>query len=144
MTRKEDKDLAEGGSGNRKIQDMKNRVALVNKSKPGIAVSIHQNSYSDASVHGSQVFYYSHSTEGKEAAAIMQEALLLADPENTRKEKANDTYYFLKRTEVPTIIVECGFLSNPEEAALLSEKEYQEKMAEAIVSGIEKYLESQR
>lgn len=143
MTRTEDKDLAEGGD-NWKVRDMKNRVALVNGSRPGLAVSIHQNSYSDAAVHGSQVFYYTHSTEGKEAAAIMQEALLLADPDNMRQEKANDTYYFLKRTEVPTIIVECGFLSNPEEAARLSEKDYQEKIADAIVSGVEKYLESQR
>lgn len=143
MTRTEDKDLAEGGD-NWKVRDMKNRVALVNGSRPGLAVSIHQNSYNDAAVHGSQVFYYTHSTEGKEAAAIMQEALLLADPDNMRQEKANDTYYFLKRTEVPTIIVECGFLSNPEEAARLSEKDYQEKIADAIVSGVEKYLESQR
>lgn len=142
MTREKDEDLAEEGSHNKKVQDMKARVALVNESAPGIAISIHQNSYSDASVHGSQVFYYEHSSEGKEAAAIMQEALLAVDPDNTRQSKSNDTYYFLKRTEVPTIIVECGFLSNPEEAAMLSDEEYQEKLAEAIVSGTEKYLES--
>ena len=69
-------------------------------------------------------------------AEVMQKALLDADESNTRKAKANDTYYLLKRTEVPTIIVECGFLSNPEEAEKLTEKNYQKKMADAIVKGI--------
>ena len=90
---------------------------------------------------GSQVFYYSHSEEGKKAAEIMQDALLILNTENNRKAKANDTYYLLKRTEVPTIIVECGFLSNWEEAELLRDEEYQEKVAEAIVSGIKAYME---
>lgn len=142
MTRTDDKMLAEEGSDNKKVQDMKARVALINKTAPILAISVHQNSYSDTAVHGSQVFYYSHSTEGEEAAKIMQETLLEADEDNKRQAKANDTYYLLKRTEVPTIIIECGFLSNPEEAALLAGDEYQEKIASAIVKGIEKYLES--
>lgn len=58
------------------------------------------------------------------------------DETNTRQAKANDTYYLLKRTEVPTIIVECGFLSNPEEAAKLTDTKYQKKMADAITKGI--------
>ena len=69
-------------------------------------------------------------------AEVMQKALLKADEENTRQAKANDTYYLLKRTEVPTIIVECGFLSNPEEAAKLTDTKYQKKMADAITKGI--------
>ena len=103
---------------------------------PQAAVCIHQNSYQDAQIHGAQVFYYSHSEEGKRMAEVMQKALLKADEENTRQAKANDTYYLLKRTEVPTIIVECGFLSNPEEAAKLVSPKYQEKLAEAIAEGI--------
>ncbi len=83
---------------------------------PQAAVSIHQNSYQDEQIRGAQVFYYSHSEEGKRMAEQMQKALLTVDETNTRQAKANDTYYLLKRTEVPTIIVECGFLSNPEEA----------------------------
>ena len=69
-------------------------------------------------------------------AEQMQKALLTVDETNTRQAKANDTYYLLKRTEVPTIIVECGFLSNPEEAAKLVSPKYQEKLAEAIAEGI--------
>ena len=70
----------------------------------------------------------------------MQQALLGADSENTRQEKANDTYYLLRRTQVPTIIVECGFLSNQREADLLAGKDYQKKIAEAIATGIDEYL----
>ena len=111
-------------------------MLIANKTMPQAAVSIHQNSYQDAQIHGAQVFYYSHSEEGKRMAEVMQKALLKADEENTRQAKANDTYYLLKRTEVPTIIVECGFLSNPEEAAKLVSPKYQEKLAEAIAEGI--------
>ncbi len=142
MTRTEDKILADEGSNNKKAQDMKARVALINETKPFLAVSIHQNSYHDADVRGAQVFYYSHSAEGEAAAGFMQEALLSVDSGNTRQAKPNDNYYLLKRTEAPTIIVECGFLSNPQEAALLADEEYQEKIADAVVDGVEKYLES--
>ena len=136
MTREEDVMLGDAEKGNRKIHDMKARVELINKTMPAMAVSIHQNSYQEAEIHGAQVFYYSHSQDGKRMAETMQKALLMADEENTRQAKGNDTYYLLKRTEVPTIIVECGFLSNPQEAEKLTEDGYQKKLAQAITSGI--------
>lgn len=136
MTREKDIMLGDPEAGNRKIHDMKARVELINKTIPQAAVSIHQNSYQDEQIHGAQVFYYSHSEEGKRMAEVMQKALLKVDADNTRQAKANDTYYLLKRTEVPTIIIECGFLSNPEEAAKLIDSEYQKNMADAIVEGI--------
>lgn len=141
MTRKEDTMLAGQDGSATKVGDMKARVALINKTAPALAVSIHQNSYHQEGVKGAQVFYYSHSEEGKRAAELMQEALLSLNTENNRKAKANDTYYLLKRTEVPTIIVECGFLSNWEEAELLKSEAYQKKTAEAIVEGIKAYIE---
>ena len=137
MTREDDTSLARNGEGSKKVQDMKARVELINKTKPDLAVSIHQNSYHEESVSGAQVFYFMHSTEGERAAGIMQKALLAVDPDNHRQEKADDGYYLLRRTEVPTIIVECGFLSNREEADKLVDKEYQKKIAEAVVQGIE-------
>ena len=73
-------------------------------------------------------------------AEIMQKALLSVDKENHRQAKADSTYYLLRRTEVPTIIVECGFLSNYEEAEKLVTKKYQKKVAKAIVKGIETCL----
>lgn len=140
MTREDDSTLASSSDTNKKVQDMKARVKLINDTKPAIAVSIHQNSYGDADIHGAQVFYYSHSRDGENYAKLMQKALLAVDKDNTREAKANDTYYLLKRTEVPTIIVECGFLSNPEEAEKLVTKEYQEEMAVAVVQGIQSCL----
>ena len=123
-----------------KLEDMKKRVALINEIKPAITVSIHQNSYSDASVKGAQVFYYAGSEVSKEVASLMQEELRKVDTENTRQIKSNSDFYMLKKTEVPTIIVECGFLSNPGEAEKLTSEEYQEEMAQAICSGIMTWL----
>ena len=131
MTRTDD-----GGLGNSKTEDLKTRVTMINEKKPVLAVSIHQNSYHQESIHGAQVFYFTHSKEGKEAAALMQESLLAVDSDNTRQAKANDTYYLLKKTEVPVIIVECGFLSNQKEADRLVTGEYQKQLAEAIGEGI--------
>ncbi len=135
MTREDEGSLADS-----KSEDMQKRVAIINEKKPALAVSIHQNSYSSAEVHGAQVFYYTNSTDGEKAAQIMQNALLDVDADNKRKEKANDTYYMLKRTDVPVIIVECGFLSNPHETDLLVTKEYQDQLAEAIAKGIMRYI----
>lgn len=128
--------LAGEGSTGTKAADMKERVRIINEEAPQLAVSIHQNSYQDAVVHGAQVFYYSGSLEGENAAKVMQSALLAVDEDNTRQAKANDTYYLLKRTEVPTIIVECGFLSNDEDAKNLCDEKYQDKVAKAICEGI--------
>lgn len=140
MTREEDAMLGgEKGAGT-KAEDMKERVKIINEEAPQLAVSIHQNSYQDAVVHGAQVFYYSGSSEGENAAKVMQNALLAVDEDNTRQAKANDTYYLLKRTEVPTIIVECGFLSNAEDAKNLCDEAYQDKVAGAICDGILKII----
>lgn len=124
-----------------KLTDMQKRVSLINKTKPVIAVSIHQNSYSDSSVTGAQVFYYKGSEVGKEAAILMQEELKKLNSENVREIKENNNFYMLKKTKVPTIIVECGFLSNVQEAEMLVSEEYQEVLAETISGGIIKWLE---
>lgn len=138
MTRREDK-----GLDDTKIGDMKARVNMINGTKPALAVSIHQNSYTQEEIKGAQVFYFTHSKDGKEAAEVMQEMFRLFDKENKRVCKGNNTYYMLKKTEVPTIIVECGFLSNWEEAKKLSTKEYQEKVAQVICDGIIHILQKQ-
>lgn len=142
MTRETDVGLYDEGEANKKQQDMKRRCSLINEAKPRAAVSIHQNSFSQESVKGPQVFYYETSVEGKRLAESLQDAmneqLQVSRP---RERKANDTYYLLRKTEVPTVIVECGFLSNREEASLLSSEEYQRKTAEAVCRGILDYLE---
>ena len=140
MTRTDDRNLADANATNEKISDMKQRVAKMNSEQPDAVISIHQNSYTDSSVKGAQVFYYIHSREGEAVAKILQESLQEIDPENHRRAKANETYYLLRRTKVPTVIVECGFLSNPEEESLLISAAYQEKLVEALQKGICAYL----
>lgn len=141
MTREDDKGFYGGTQPYKKLTDMKKRVALINETAPEVVVSIHQNSFSDGSVRGPQVFYYAESEQGEQFASVMQEELWNVDTEHKREIKANDNYYILKHTEVPTIIVECGFLSNYEEAKMLTEDSYQETVAQAIHSGIIKWLD---
>ena len=141
MTRNEDKGLYQEDSPNKKIEDLKNRLALIDASDAALAVSIHQNSYTSEKVRGAQVFYYEDSDEGKRAAILMQEQLRKGvDEANDRKVKGNTSYYLLKKSTTPTIIVECGFLSNGDEADKLMTEEYREKMAWNISLGILQYL----
>lgn len=141
MTRQEDVGLYKESDSNKKVVDMKARLAIIEEASPQLAVSIHQNSYPDASISGMQVFYYKDSQKGKDAALLMQEQMIASmQPKKEREAKDNGTYYLLKKTTVPLIIVECGFLSNDTEAALLATDAYQEKIAWSIHLGILRYL----
>jgi len=141
MTREEDAGLYDAGASNKKVQDMKRRCELINEEQPACVVSIHQNSYHEEAIHGAQVFYYGTSKESGSLAEILQNELVrFVDPENHRVAKANDTYYLLKKTSAPVVIVECGFLSNWEESGKLKDETYQDKLAWAIHMGILKYM----
>ena len=120
-----------------KREDMAERTRKINESKADFAVSIHQNSYTSPDVSGAQVFYYQESDEGKHLAEILQKELLTVDKNNKRQAKANENYFLLKKAEIPVVIVECGFLSNPQEAGKLVTEEYQDLISNAIVRGIE-------
>lgn len=141
LTRATEEGLYDAGAENKKVQDMKRRIAIMEEAMPLVTVSIHQNSYPEEYVKGAQVFYHKDSKEGERLAALLQESLReRLNPENHRQIKANDSYYLLKKTQIPTVIVECGFLSNAKEAALLAEEEYQDKVAWAIHMGIMQYI----
>ncbi len=141
MTRAEDVDLGLDGDSNKKAADMRRRVDAINNSEAIIAISVHQNSFTQESIKGSQVFYYTKSPEGKTFAEVIQSKLkeTLKDG-NKREAKSNDTYYMLKKTNCPIVIVECGYLSNYSESALLVNEEYQDKLAWAIHLGILSYI----
>ncbi len=141
LTRENEDGLYQETDTNKKRSDMQKRCQIIAESKCTIAVSIHQNSYHEESVAGPQVFYYATSTQGQQLATIIQNELIeqLA-PEKKRTAKANDSYYLLKKAVCPIVIVECGFLSNWNEAALLVTDEYQQKVAQAVADGIEKHL----
>ena len=141
LTRATDTDLASENAKSRKNEDLRARIRLMEETEPILAVSIHQNSFPEEDVDGAQVFYYSGSEEGKRLGNILQEQLKTeANTENHRIAKANRDYYLLKKATCPAVIVECGFLSNPQEAELLASEEYQEKIAFAVHLGILEYM----
>ncbi len=143
MTRTEDKGLYSEDSSDKKAEDMRNRVALIRESGAQLLVSIHQNSYTQSGCTGAQVFYYTGSEEGEKLAKTVQSWLIAeADPQNHREAKENSAYYLLKKSAVPAIICECGFLSNPEECEKLCTPEYQQKIAVSIFQGIMEYLDT--
>lgn len=145
LTRDSDMGLYDENATNKKVQDMKRRVEIIETNRPVLTVSIHQNSYHEEYVHGAQTFYYATSEQSKILAEKIQLLLLdEIDDDNTRLAKSNDSYYLLKKTSTPIVIVECGFLSNSEEAEKLESDEYQEKLAWAIHLGIMQYINSQK
>lgn len=140
MTRKEDKELTTNDT-NRKISDMKERLSLIQKSNADLVISIHQNSYTTPEVYGAQCFYRTNSAEGEQLATIIQNQIITSTNQTKiRPIKENNDYYLLKHSPVPTVIVECGFLSNPEEEKLLLTEDYQRKMAWSIHFGILQYI----
>ena len=119
MTRNSDEAL-----GQKKGEDMKERKRIANESEGDIFVSIHQNAFPKGSAKGAQVFYHKQSQEGKKLAEEIQKSLKkYVDDENTREIKENTNYYILKKTELPSALVECGFLSNLEEEKKLNTEE---------------------
>ena len=142
MTRTEDTGLYQEGSRNKKAQDMQNRVAFIAEKTPLLTVSIHQNSYPDPSVKGPQVFYYADSAEGEKLADCIQKQMNeRLETENPREAKGNTSYYLLKKSSGVLNIIECGFMTNPQEAASLQDKGYQQKVVEAVGAGITDYLQ---
>lgn len=141
MTRETEDGLYDADASNKKVQDMKRRIEIIEQTAPDLTVSIHQNSYPEEYVNGAQVFYYTGSNEGRHIAELLQKSLVeRLKPEKQRQVKANNSYYLLKKTSSPIVIVECGFLSNYAEAEKLSDEAYQEKVAWAIHLGILQYL----
>ena len=134
MTRTTDCELAPDNSKHPKTDDLTKRTALMSKSNVAVSISIHQNSFEDSSSCGPQVFYYEASDAGKELASSVLGAL------NTSLCVANPRSIILKKSTSPTVIVECGFLSNPAETLLLTDKNYQDDLAHAIYIGVTDYL----
>ena len=131
MTRNGDYNLADSKE-NEKRSDLSNRKQLIFENDPMAVISIHQNSYPSSDVHGAQVFYPQGSEKSKQLADHIQSALIKGlDPNNHREAKAN---------AYPIVIVECGFLSNPEELRSLQDNNYQKKAVQCILDGIESYL----
>lgn len=141
MTRSSDMGLYSENAQNKKREDMAARVRIITEAEPDFALSIHQNSFPSENCKGAQMFYYKDSSESKHLAETLQSKFpeVLQDG-NQRQAKANTDYYLLRKTTCPTVIAECGFLSNASEEALLADSAYQEKVAEALYQGIQQYI----
>lgn len=125
----------------KKISDIHNRVKIGNESQADVFVSIHLNKIPQQQYDGWQTFYNAKSEEGRKLAISIQDAIGKAvQTENNRVAKSIDNIYIIKHVEIPTTIVECGFLSNPEEEKKLLENSYQDKLAWGIYNGIINYF----
>lgn len=120
-----------------KVTDIKAREQKVHETVNPVFLSIHLNKFSDAQYHGAQVFYSKNNARSKQLAELLQACLVAgADPSNHRQAKpAENTIYLMKKLDCPAVIVECGFLSNPAEEALLSQQDYHKKLAVCILCG---------
>lgn len=140
LTRETDSGLYKESDRNKKVADMRARCTLIAETNPDVVISIHQNSYHQESVKGGQCFYHMSSEEAKHLAESIQKQFRKMDEKNERQIQANSTYYLLKKTKVPTVIVECGFLSNKEDEGKLIQESYQEELAWAMHLAIIQYL----
>ncbi|MBQ7004223.1 MAG: N-acetylmuramoyl-L-alanine amidase [Oscillospiraceae bacterium] len=133
------------GIANQKSSDMDNRLAIFNSADNAICISIHQNQFTDPKYSGAQMFYSdSHPQSGTLAQTIQDQFVTFLQPDNTREIKLCGKELFLcYYSENPTVMVECGFLSNPDEAALLVTEDYQQKVAFTIYAGLMEYLSAE-
>ena len=124
----------------KKVSDLKNRVGIVNGTRSAILVSIHQNMFSESKYRGAQVFY-AGTAGSQELAERLQEVFdKEMDPNNHRQAKQSETVYLLSKIHCPGILVECGFLSNPEEERLLQTEAWQKSLAAAICAALTRQL----
>ncbi|MBE3593193.1 MAG: N-acetylmuramoyl-L-alanine amidase CwlD [Thermoanaerobacter sp.] len=123
-------------------KDLRNRVVKANEVIADVLISIHLNSFSQSKYKGAQVFYQNNSEKGKLLAELIQQELRnTLDPDNDRMAKSSNSYYLLRNAKMPAVIVECGFMSNPEEEKLLNDENYQYKIAWAIYKGLIHYFQ---
>lgn len=143
MTRKDLYSLSDSKSNNKR-EDLKKRTEIRDKKKADLFLSIHLNHFSDPKYSGAQVFYNDSNYESRLLAETIQKNLItLLNPNNKRQAMVSNDIFILKNSKKPSILVECGFLSNPDEAKLLSDEKYQEKIAKALYTGICEYFSKQ-
>lgn len=147
MTREKDQDLAQPGThglSKRKTEDLHARVDLLSRKGANMLISIHLNSIPSPKWRGAQTFYDKDNVEGRRLASLIQDELRVALGNTDRVMQPHDTHYLLKALNIPGALVEAGFLSNPDEAAKLGDKSYQQKIAATIYQGILRYTSGEQ
>lgn len=141
MTRYGDYDLSNNYAVSRKKSDLNNRAKIINNSKADIYISIHLNSISSSTWSGAQVFYDDVNEKNKEIAELMQNQLK-EDLNTKRKVKELTNMLLNRKVIIPGILIEVGFLSNPNDRYLLQKQYYQKKVINSITTGVLKYFKN--
>lgn len=145
MTRSTENNIADsdkqGSIREIKVSDLNNRVKIANESNADFMISIHMNKYSESKYWGWQTFYSKNSENGKKLANLIQNSISknIYDRQNKRTPLSIDGIKIVDKTNIPVVIVECGFLSNSEDLRLLQTEEYQDKIVTGIIEGILEY-----
>ena len=142
LTRDGDYDLASPEAKKRKTEDLSKRVHIMNSQENGLVVSIHANAITNSTWTGAQTFYDPKKLENKKLATAIMNSMKTNLATTTREAKSISSLFILKNSEVPSTLVEIGFLSNPEEAEKLNTQAYQQEIAYAIYEGILYYLDN--
>ena len=145
MIRTDDVSIHDDGASTirqKKISDLKNRLNIINNTENVVFVSIHQNHFSASQYKGTQVFYSKNNPDSKKLAeSIRQSVISYLQKDNTREiKKSGSEIYLLNNAQAPSVMVECGFLSNYTDTQNLKDKNYQQKIAFSIAIGISDYL----
>lgn len=146
LTRDEDISIYDAGVEgirNQKLSDMENRLEIIQSYPDSIFLCVHQNNYTDPQYFGGQMFYNNNNPDNRTLAQIMQNRFAQLQQGNDREIKlSGDELYLLKSNTNPSLMIECGFLSNPEEEAKLATAEYQQKVAFTIYSGVLEFMDA--
>jgi N-acetylmuramoyl-L-alanine amidase len=146
LTREEDVSTADPSAGNttrkKKVSDMHNRLKLMQSHNNAVFISVHQNKFQQSKYSGAQVFYSPNHPGSQILAQGIQDSFrTLLQPENKREiKKAGSELFLLYNAKQPAVLVECGFLSNPQECRMLTQQEYQRQVALAVLSAASGYL----
>ncbi len=146
LTRSEDISIYDAGVEgirNQKLSDMDNRLEIIQSYPDSIFLCIHQNNYTDPRYFGGQMFYNNNNPDNRTLAQIMQNKFAELQPGNDREIKlSGDELFLLKSNPNPSLMIECGFLSNPDEEARLSTWEYQQQVAFTIYGGVMEFIDA--
>lgn len=147
MTRSDEKGLFDEGKKSireKKRADMEKRLEIINNSDADFFVSIHMNMFRDKNQHGAEVIFSDKFSDSLLLAELIQAELKAIDPQNQPRsvKKHDGSVFLLKNARIPALLVECGFISNPREEALLNDSDYQDRIACAVCDGIVEYYRS--
>ena len=141
LTRKNNDGLYSAFAKNKKVSDMNERMKIIKKANPSLVISLHMNSFESSSVCGANTYYKIDDEASKNCADLIQKCLKeYCGAKNSLSKKGD--YFMLNCSYYTSVLVECGFLSNPEEERLLNTEEYKQKLTNAIANGVLLYFGS--